>query len=66
MKPAKDFDCVAMKNEIQQRLIRECAELGEEEAHSRREERLRRDPVLGEFLLKKRAAAVAHVDLHPK
>jgi len=50
MKPGKGFDCVEMKTEIQERLLREVAELDEEEAQRRRFERLSRDPVLGGFL----------------
>jgi len=50
MKPYKEFDCVEMKAEIQERLLREVAELGEEEARRRRAERLSRDPILGGFL----------------
>ena len=34
MKPGKELDCVEMKAEIQERLLREVAELGEEEARS--------------------------------
>ena len=49
-KAGKDFDCVEMKAEIQQRLLREVAELGEEEAQRRRAQRLLRDPILGGFL----------------
>jgi hypothetical protein len=44
-----------MKTEIQQRLLREVAELGEEEAQRRRAERLSRDPILGSFLRTKMA-----------
>ena len=50
MKPGKEFDCVEMKTEIQDRLLREVAELGEEEAERRRAERLVRDPILSRFL----------------
>ncbi len=50
MKPGKEFDCVEMKAEAQERLLREIAELGEEEAQRRRAERLSRDPILGGFL----------------
>ena len=58
MKSAKEFDCVEMKAEIQARLLREVAELGEEEARRRREERLSRDPILGSLLRgKSRAGA---------
>jgi hypothetical protein len=50
MKPGKEFDCVEIKAEIQERLLREVAELGEEEAQRRRAERLVRDPILSRFL----------------
>jgi hypothetical protein len=50
MRSAKEFDCVEMKAEIQARLLREAAELGEAEAQRRRAERLWRDPILGRFL----------------
>jgi len=36
MKTGKEFDCVEMKAQIQQRLLREVAELGEEAAQERR------------------------------
>jgi len=55
MKPGKAFDCIEMKTEIQERLLREVAELGEEEAGKRRAERLDRDPILGGFLRTKMA-----------
>ena len=45
MKVEKKFDCVEMKAEIQARLLREVAELGEEEAQKRRAERLSREKV---------------------
>ncbi len=57
MKTEKEFDCVRMKTEIQQRLLHEMAELGEVEAARRRTERLNRDPILGEFL---RSIAASH------
>jgi hypothetical protein len=50
MNPKKDFDCVEMKVEIQERLLREVAELGGDEAQRRRAERLSHDPILGGFL----------------
>ena len=56
MKPEKEFDCVEMKAKIQERLLREVAKLGEEEAQRRRAERLSRDPILGSFLRTKMAA----------
>jgi hypothetical protein len=55
MKVEKKFDCVEIKAEIQERLLREVAELGEEEAQRRRSERLARDPILGSFLRTKMA-----------
>ena len=48
MKQDKKFDCVQMKTEIQERLLREIAELGEEEAARVRRERLIHDPILGD------------------
>jgi hypothetical protein len=50
VKQPKEFDYVEMKAEIQAQLLREVAELGEEEAQRRRAERLSRDPILGSFL----------------
>jgi hypothetical protein len=50
MKPIKDFDCVQMKWDIQQKLLEEERLLGQEEAHRRRNERVRNHPVLGPFL----------------
>jgi hypothetical protein len=50
MKPGKAFDCVEMKAEIQERLLREVAEVGEEQAQRLRAERLSRDPILSAFL----------------
>jgi len=52
VKLEKTFDCVEMKAEIQERLLREVAELGEEEAQRRRVNRLSQDPILGAFLRK--------------
>jgi hypothetical protein len=53
----KHFDCVEMKADIQERLLHEVAELGEQEAQRRRAERLSRDPILGTFLRTKMANA---------
>ena len=67
MRPGKEFDCVEMKAEIQERLLREVAELGEEEAKRRRAERLSRDPILGSFLRAKIAndkRSVKHTPAH--
>ena len=50
MRPPKDFDCVQMKWDIQQKLLEEERLLGPEEARRRRDERVRNDPILGPFL----------------
>jgi len=50
MKPIKDFDCVQMKWDIQQKLLEEERQFGEEEARRRRNERVRNHPILGPFL----------------
>ena len=65
MKPEKEFDCVEMKTEIQERLLREVAELGEEEAQRRRAERLSLDPILGSFLRTKMADGKESVEHTP-
>jgi hypothetical protein len=65
MKPEKEFDCVEMKVEIQERLLREVAELGEEEAQRRRAERLSHDPILGSFLRTKMAGSRESVEHTP-
>jgi hypothetical protein len=48
MKPMKDFDCVQMKWDIQQKFLKE-------EAHRQRAERMRNDPIPGPFLKRMRA-----------
>jgi hypothetical protein len=55
MNPQKVFDCIEMKADIQERLLREVAEFGEEEAGKRRAARLLQDPILGGFLRTKSA-----------
>lgn len=50
MKPMKNFDCVQMKWDIQQKLLEEERQLGPEEARRRRDERVRNHPILGPFL----------------
>ncbi len=55
MKAAKTFDCVEMKAEIQELLLREVAEPGEDEARKWRAKRLARDPILGDFIRAKKA-----------
>jgi hypothetical protein len=65
LKQDKKFDCVQMKTEIQERLLREIAELGEEEAAQLRRERLVHDPVLGAFLERKTASSSPHAERTP-
>jgi hypothetical protein len=54
MKPIRDFDCVQMKWDIQQKLLEEERLLGPEEAHRQRAERMRNDPIIGSFLKRMR------------
>jgi hypothetical protein len=54
-----------MKTEIQERLLREIAELGEEEAARRRWDRLVRDPILGAFLKRKTVSSGPHTERTP-
>jgi hypothetical protein len=58
MKPIKDFDCVKMKWDIQQKLLEEERLLGPEEAHRRQDERVRKDPILGPFLKRMEAQEI--------
>lgn len=50
MKPIKDFDCVQMKWDIQQKLLEGERLPGREEAHRRQDERARNDPIPGPSL----------------
>ena len=54
-----------MKIEIQERLLREIAELGEEGAARRRRDRLARDPILGTFLERRTANSGPHTERTP-
>jgi hypothetical protein len=65
MKPGKNFDCVQMKARIQEQLLREIAELGEEEAGQRRKARLLRDPILSGLLRTKRVMEKEPIDHAP-
>jgi hypothetical protein len=65
MKPEKEFDCVEMKTASQAQLLSEVAELGEDEAQSRRAERLSSDPILGGFLRAKMAVGKDSVESTP-
>lgn len=58
MKPIKDFDCVQMKWDIQQKLLEEERQLGKEEARRRQDERVRNDPILGPFLQRMEAQEI--------
>ncbi len=64
MNKKKDFDCVQMKWDIQQRLLQEEQALGTREAERRREERLRKDPVLSD-LIHAKAIAIPEEDGKP-
>ncbi len=62
MKTPKKFDCVQMKWEIQQQLAEEFATMSDKEAYAIQMERVRHNPILGQFLqrvafLKKKAAS---------
>jgi len=65
LKQDKEFDCVQMKTEIQERLLREIVELGEEAAAQLRHERLVHDPILGAFLDRKTATLGSHTERTP-
>lgn len=58
MKPAKSFDCVQMKWEIQQRLDRELAGLTPEQAREEQRRRIEEDPALDAFLRRVHSGAV--------
>jgi hypothetical protein len=51
-----------MKIEIQERLLREITDLGEEEAAQLRHERLVHDPILGGFFGGKTASSGPHTE----
>jgi hypothetical protein len=65
MKQGKNFDCVQMKARIQEQLLREIAELGEEEAGKRRKARLLRDPILSGLLRTKRVMQKGPIEHTP-
>jgi len=54
-----------MKIEIQERLLREIADLGEEEAARLRHERLVHDPILSAFIGGKTASSGPHTERTP-
>lgn len=55
MKREKNFDCVQMKWEIQQKIAKEFANLPEEEALRIQRKRIAKNPILGPFLKKVRS-----------
>ena len=57
MRKAKPFDCVQMKWDIQQKLLREEAGLSVEERNRRAEARALADPVLGPWFRQVQAVA---------
>ena len=50
MKNPKDFDCVQMKRDIQQRLLTEYSEMSPELARLSQQQQIASDPLLGPFL----------------
>ncbi len=61
MKTPKKFDCVKMKWDIQQQIAKEFADMSDKEAYAVQMERVRQNPILGQFLkkvanMKKKAA----------
>ncbi len=60
----KGFDCVKMKNGIQQKLLEEMEGLSPEEWRERADARVLADPILGPFW--KRARKVRTSGLRPK
>ena len=59
MKKPKQFDCVQMKWDIQQRLLRELDRLSPEEARLAQQQRIAADPLLGPLLQKVAAPSPA-------
>jgi len=56
MKP-KTFDCVQMKYDIQQQLLKEMAGLTPRQRHEHFEEHVNKDPILGPFWRRARRVA---------
>lgn len=52
MKTSKKFDCVQMKWDIQQQIAKEFADIPDKEAYDIQMERIRHNPILGQFLKK--------------
>ena len=61
-KPKKEFDCVQMKWDIQQKQREEFAGIDEAERRRILMERVEADPILGPFLRRLRGAAAASAE----
>ena len=55
MKKNKKFDCVKMKWDIQQQILREFAGVPDQEAHRIQMDQVMQDPILGPFCRKVRS-----------
>lgn len=55
MKKNKKFDCVRMKWDIQQEILREFSEMPDEQAHRIQMDRAMQNPILGPFCKKVRS-----------
>ena len=55
MKKNKKFDCVKMKWDIQQQILREFAGVPDQEAHRIQMDQVMQDPILGPFYRKVRS-----------
>jgi hypothetical protein len=60
----KDFDCVRMKWEIQQRLLNEFHGMNRDEAERTQQQRISADPLLGPFLQKVAASGIQPARSH--
>ncbi len=52
MNVIKTFDCVQMKWDIQQQIAKEFADISDKEMYGIQMERVRQNPILGQFLKK--------------
>ena len=59
MNRQKDFDCVEMKRQAQEKVRQKYAGMPEEEAHRLQREAVLSDPILGPFLARLRSRASA-------
>lgn len=65
MKPAKRFDCVRMKWEIQERLMKEYGHLPNEVAREAQRKRIEQDPEFSKFLERVDPAPTDRVSIEP-